>query len=76
MAKIIQGPWGKATNTDKGGVVNPEAPAVTLIQQGDGVVGVTKGGVIAGQMPFPYPSADAVDPRYLKALEEQKKQNG
>jgi hypothetical protein len=52
--------------------VSPD-PYETLIHSGDEAILVSKNHVAAGQLEFPYPSAAAVDPKYLKAVEEQRK---
>ena len=49
-----------------------EGPVTTRIQQGEAVIVLGSGEAAIGLAPFPYPSAPAVDPRYLKALNEQK----
>ena len=64
----------------KTGAAKPELPeGVTLIHAKDNVVFVGQGDpetpieIVTGNAPFPYPSAPAVDKRYMAAVEEQKK---
>lgn len=52
-----------------------DGPYETLVHQGDTAILVSKGHNFAAELPFPYPSAPAVDPRYLKAIEEQRKKD-
>lgn len=47
-------------------------PVTTCIQQGEAVIILGNGEAAVGHVPFPYPSAPAVDPRYLEALKAQK----
>lgn len=68
MADVIEFP--KKPKKPKGPV--EDGPYETLIHQGDTAILVSKGHNFAAELPFPYPSAPAVDPAYLRALEKQR----